>query len=265
MRSYFGYPPVEGFIACWGARAIFKPSSSRPLDLLPDRQGVQLAVEDDRHEALVDQIVQRLNNGVLDDLSELAGKWFSADSSDRFVKHYEWLHDSDCVLVATGSPNGSYGYFYVSVSLIKKSDAPEEQKPPEQQREEDRLVRRRQLEQEDAEARERAKPIEQAKRDAAKAKQQTIEQRVGDSDHKEEGETLEVGDHFYIEANQGDRDAFVLAVKDDEAFAKYHMPNGREFLVVVDRDGHYKLRNVSASKVPQKWLKLIDVDELEAA
>lgn len=255
IQSYFGYPPVENFVACWGVRAIFEPSSSRPLDVLPDRQGVKLAVDDDTHKSYVNQIVAHLNqDGVLDDLNDLAGKWFSSDSNEKFIKHYPWGQgDSDFVLVAAGSPNGSYGYFYISVSLVKKSDAPDEQKPPEQVAEEERLERQRQRKQKNSKVRDHVKQTNKAHR------------KAGDAPHKEQGEILEVGDHFYISVNQYDRDAFVLAVNEYEAFAKYRMPSGREFLVVVDRDDHRKLRNVNATKVPQKWLKLIDVNELDAA
>lgn len=252
LYSYFGYAPVSGFIVCWGARAIFRPlQSGHHLDLLPDRQGIQLAVEDDRHKSLSKKLCEHLNNKILKEIDEITGH-FDISEDSVFVKHFPW--DNEHVLVATGSPQKSYGYFYLSVSLVKKADAPAEKKPPSQILEEERLQWLQQQQQQNSVAAQKQAKIKRLQRQSTCA---AIEEKVAKVPHKEEGELLEVGDHFYIDVNQGSRHAFVLAVDKNEAFAKYYMPNGREFLIVVDRDDHHKRKNISPNRIPKKWEKAI--------
>lgn len=103
-RDEWGYSceVPDGCTAVWGARAIFKPSLEQPLDLLPDRQSAQ--GED------ADILIEALNGGVLDKVQAKA-RYKDPTSQAEFV-----LYDGNRVRVI-GSPNGSYGYFYLTAFL----------------------------------------------------------------------------------------------------------------------------------------------------
>ena len=88
--------------AVWGARAIFKPSLEQPLDLLPGRQSAQ--GED------ADILIEALNGGVLDKVQAKARHKDS--TSDAEFSLYD-----DALVRVIGSPNGSYGYFYLTAYL----------------------------------------------------------------------------------------------------------------------------------------------------
>jgi hypothetical protein len=65
---------------------------------------------------------------VLPKLHELA-HYFDPSDHSNFVWHFEWPHDPALLVVAMGSPNGSYGYFYISVNLVPREGAPEVLQP----------------------------------------------------------------------------------------------------------------------------------------
>lgn len=243
----------DNSILVWTARAIFQ-DSDRPLDLLPDRQWTKGPEDDDlRH-----RFSNVMNGTVLPVLNELARKHFYRDSADRFVRHFDWPHDNALVVVAAGTPNRSHGYFYLAVSLVQRDQAMAEEKCDGEKREEKRQRDVALREQEDA----RMAPIvaedNRQRRQRARTISEAVEARMEAADHKDDDDAdLEVGDHFYFDANQADRHAFVLAVDGDEAIAEYFMPQGRRFIVVVDREDHRKIRNYSEDKVPRKWNKAI--------
>ncbi|MGO8747315.1 MAG: hypothetical protein ACLQNE_15120 [Thermoguttaceae bacterium] len=120
--AWFGYPALENSLLAWGARAIFHPSAKLPLDILWDRQGHKY--DRDTQKEAYRQFVTFINQSVLPKLQELA-HYFAPSDDGKFLWHFEWPHDSNMVVVATGSPNASYGYFYISVNLVPKEGAPE--------------------------------------------------------------------------------------------------------------------------------------------
>ena len=84
---------------------------------------------------------------------------------------------------------------------------------------------------------------------------------------------LEVGDWIYTLANQGMREAEVLAILEDKALVYYEMPAGRQSLRIlqiadIDEYGkHGKNRShqyssVSRLRIPKKWKVLIESDRL---
>lgn len=120
--AWFGYPALENSLLAWGARAIFHPSDTFPLDILWDRQGHKF--DRDTQKDAYRQFADFINQAVLPKLQELA-HCFDPSDHEKLVWHFEWPHDPNMVVVATGSPNGSYGYFYLSVNLLPKEGAPE--------------------------------------------------------------------------------------------------------------------------------------------
>jgi hypothetical protein len=68
----------------------------------------------------------------------------------------------------------------------------------------------------------------------------------------------QVGSSTTVEANQGTRDATVLATLGLEVLLEYEMPAGKTFLRIENLDGG-RHRSVSHSALPKKWRK-----ELEA-
>ena len=101
-------PALENSILAWGARAIFHPSDKYPLDILWDRQGHKF--DPDTQKDAYRQFGTFINQTVLPKLQELA-HYFSPSDHEKFVCHFDWPHDPSLLVVATGSPNGSYGYF----------------------------------------------------------------------------------------------------------------------------------------------------------
>ena len=78
---------------------------------------------------------------------------------------------------------------------------------------------------------------------------------------------LAVGDGGRVWANQGKRDAYVIAVADGRALIEYEMPAGRTFLWDVPDTARFRdlannigvehMRNVSASNPPKRWRDVI--------
>jgi len=140
--GWFGYPQHPKAKLAWGARALFVPFtngmdghfrrkliySKKPLDILCDRQGAFLGDPPITEEEYKLFITQMNVLQVIPTLQKIATHYSTSDSL-KFVKHFEWPHDPSLVLVAMGSPNGSYGYFYLSVSLVDKTEAPQEEGP----------------------------------------------------------------------------------------------------------------------------------------
>lgn len=250
MFSFHNYFPIADSEMEWGCRAIFDGrSEQRPLDILWDRQGG--SVPEDK-QALFEQFADVINKTVLPELQKL-GKYFSSDSSDKLVKHFSWPHDDSKVLVAIGSPNRSYGYFYLSIHLVAKAKAPDEQKPSrqaaEEKREQDRAewaVRQRELEAKCREQRQQEKV-------AAEAAKLKFYQRFDDRKVKRHGQNLEPGDCVRIWANQGMRDAVVLSIADGHALVEYQMPKGVTFLSEIDVLTQEPVRSVNRNKIPKKW------------
>lgn len=144
--TWFGYPALDNSLLAWGARAIFHPSDRFPLDILWDRQGHRF--DQGTQKDAYRQFARFINHKVLPKLQELA-RYFDPSDHSRFVLRFDWPDDPTLLVVAMGSPNGSYGYFYLSVNLVPKEGAPEMVLPkgyrtPEvRQTEEPRQCRRR--------------------------------------------------------------------------------------------------------------------------
>ena len=64
-----------------------------------------------------------------------------------------------------------------------------------------------------------------------------------------------VGASETLHANQGDRDATVLATLGSEVLYEYEMPNGRTYLRVVDVFTPGTYRTMSRNAMPKKWQK----------
>ena len=254
--GYPGYPLVEGCVAGWAARAIFQPSNLKfPFDLLHDRQG-SMGLED---EEFGKHFLQHLNEVVLPELRKISRE-FSADESCRFVRYYTWHNDSSLVLVAQGSPNGSYGYFYLSVSLVKKDGTyPEEELHPNEHEARMREGRRLADEANQREYDESARRQRATDRENAKDVQAQIAIRRGGREPVAVGTLLHQGDYLTTEANQGTRDAFVLGVIGDEALIEYFMPNGRKFLRLIDSTDHNTIKAVSEARLPRKWQRACEI------
>lgn len=74
--------------------------------------------------------------------------------------------------------------------------------------------------------------------------------------------TIERNDEISIYANQGDRDATVLAISDGRALLEYVMPAGRTFLRVVKLDeqgnivdGDTSYRAISYAATPARFIR----------
>ena len=265
--GWFGAPAVENSQLAWGARAIFKPSNvSAPLDILGDRQGHSIdgkiwGEEESNDEDKVrrwEEFSAVLNESVLPELQKIS-KDFCTSGTDRFSRQFHWPHDDKLVLVAVGSPNGSYGYFYLSVSLVKVEDAPEDVLSESEQY----RIRQEEQDREYAAEKERLRPIiakhNREEREQSNAIRSGVEDRIAGRHPRGHGEALEVGDYIQIDCNQAYRDGFVLAVNVDEgkALVEYFMPNGRRFMRVIEIDDHDQGKPVSESSLPKKWKRLI--------
>lgn len=123
---WFGYPALDNSLLAWGARAIFHPGNKFPLDILWDRQGHKF--DRDTQQEAYRQFAAFINQTVLPKLQELA-HYFDPSDAHKFVWHFDWPHDPNLLVVAMGSPNRSFGYFYLSVNLVLKEGAPEEVRP----------------------------------------------------------------------------------------------------------------------------------------
>jgi hypothetical protein len=103
-RDEWGYPceVPDGSTAVWGARAIFKPSLEQPLDLLPGRQNAQGAD--------AELLLRGLNSGILDRVQAQARRKDPTSEAEFVLYEDPWVR-------VIGSPNGSYGYFYLTAFL----------------------------------------------------------------------------------------------------------------------------------------------------
>lgn len=264
MFAWFGAKPQDNSLLCWGCRAIFQRGE---LDILFDRQGIQIdgkcPTEDLKGEVKDrwEQFASTINESVLPTLRQLA-KLFSNDSKDHYIKHFEWPHDDSLVMVAMGSPNASYGYFYISVSLVRKTDAVDEHKCEEQLRQERYEQRQREAEAEN----ERLRPLIRAQmreqRRQALVTRMEVEERIVGRHPKQDGQTLVAGDYVEIEANQGFRPAFVLAVGEGDdahmALVEYFMPMGKRLYRLLNMRNHDDNRSASEKSLPKKWKRRID-------
>jgi hypothetical protein len=247
--QWWGYHVPPAAVMAWGARAIFKPSQGKfCLDILHDRQGRHFRDED---EAAFGEFVKFVNKNVMPGVIAIA-QTLNPDDKHVFVRQFPWADESK-VVVAQGSPNASFGYFYLSVSLVPAADAPPDQLTPWEVH---LAAQRRQEAERQAEA-QRVAPLIAADRKAArttkKAVMAAVQERRNRSPHKDQGTTLEMGDHLFYGVNQGSRHAFCEAALDDEALIRYYMPNGRDFLVVVHRTTHGMVRNTTMKSLPKKW------------
>ena len=71
--------------------------------------------------------------------------------------------------------------------------------------------------------------------------------------------SFEAGDDCVVEANQGIRDAYVLAVIGDELLVEYEMPAGTSSLVLFSAVGNMltRINTVPHKTLPQRWVNAI--------
>lgn len=247
--QWFGYQAVKDAEMAWGARAIFRPSfPTACLDTLPDRQGY-LGYEKPGYLQFAD-FIQR---SCIAKLNELASN-FSADDRHHFVWHFEWPHDSRMVVVAQGSPNGSFGYFYLSVSLVDKNKAPEILRPVGYMTAEEQKAASRRLQEQmrvnDQKQRAFTKTLRSTRKEL-RAKNAT---EIGDTPVTPPGQPLSIGSHVMVEANQGQRDAIVRSISGNEALVRYFMPNGKAFLRIINAATQADIRSVSEKSIPKRFV-----------
>ena len=253
-NHWFGYPPIEGSRMAWGARAIFKPHTGYPLDLLPDRQGIKRTEED--IPMFKQEFCPFIDSTVFPVLKDLS-KAFNSDSLERFTWHFEWPHDPAYLVVAEGSPNASYGYFYLAVSLVERDKAPAQVRPERyrtpEEREADRIRKDREWAEWESKREEERRISRAQSRAANKLIKAKVEAGLGNGPFKTKGQTLEVGDRLLTNANQADREAVVRAIAGNEALIEYFMPKGRSFFTIVEADTHKDVRGVSKSTIPKRF------------
>ena len=112
-----GVVPEDARVA-WGARAIYQPSSSRPLDLVWNRQSVyrqrgRAASHPSGESSVIfheKHLFTLLNGGILDTVQEVTR------GGDPGSQEVAVLYEDDEVRVV-GSPQGSHGYYYVTAWL----------------------------------------------------------------------------------------------------------------------------------------------------
>lgn len=249
--GWFGYQPLEQAVLAWGARAIFQTRNEQyPLDILWDRQGHKFP-DTEEGKAAYKQFADFINKEVLPDLQKLA-HYFDSASSDKFCKHFPWPHDPSYVVVAQGSPNASYGYFYIAVSLVLLGVAPDEAKPPRQQAQEEYAQRQQEWAVEQERLNKLSKQQSKQNRINAKAKLKEFRTRW-DNEPKRHGEHLESGDCVRVFVNQGLRDAVVIAAEGRTALIEYIMPNGGTKLGEIDIQTQDYLHSVNRNRLPAKW------------
>ncbi len=250
----FGYEPIKGSVLTWGARAIYKNGE---LDILLDRQ----QFSDYRDKRLVKAMAQRIFDFLLERLKE-EFLHYMPPSSGEFVRLVFDFPDGpgNDKLVLCGSPNASFGYFYISVGLVTMADIPEEVYPtgyktPEELKklaEQGEVERKRWEEIQEAERQQRRQ-----ERLTRRNNEAAIASRVAEATTRLHGDELHPGDHFHLWANQAYRDAFCLKVVGGQALAEYFMPNGKRQLVViskiVDESEDVSRKTYPESKLPKKW------------
>jgi hypothetical protein len=272
MFGWFGRAAQDKSIMAWGCRAIFHPFEKHCLDIVWDRQGMFIEGHPSGQELSADenarwtQFAEAVNTNVMPKVRELAGT-FGSDSSDSFLKHFPWPHDESLVLVADGSPQASYGYFYLSVSLVRKAVAPAEKKTEMELHQERVAERRREIAAENERLRPLIRKQMTEQRQRARVFRAEISVRIAGRRPLEDGSPLEAGDYLSLWINQGDRDAFVLAVGDGadggKALVEYFMPNGNRSMRIIDVDCHDNGRPISEKSLPAKWRKRIDAQLAE--
>lgn len=252
---WFGYPPIEGARMAWGARAIFKPHTDYPLDTLPDRQGIKRTEED--IPMFKQQFCPFINEVVFPVMKDISN-YYGSDSLERFTWHFEWPHDPAYLVVAEGSPNASYGYFYLAVSLVERDKAPAEQKPERYRTPEQRAADKIKADLEWAEFERKESERRRLERKSSRARNKRIREEVaaklGDGPIKKPGEPLAVGDRVMTEANQANRDAIVRAIAAGEALIEYFMRQGKSFYRIIDKETQDVVQfSVSRSRIPKRF------------
>jgi len=252
---WFGYPPIEGARMAWGARAIFKPHTDYPLDILPDRQGIKRTEED--IPVFKQQFCPFINEVVFPVLDDVAN-YYTTGSTERLTWHFEWPHDPAYLVVAEGSPNASYGYFYLAVSLVERDKAPAEQKPDRYRTPEQRAADKIKADLEWAEFERKESERRRLERESSRVRNKRIREEVaaklGDGPIKNPGEALAVGDRVMTEANQANRDAIVRAIAAGEALIEYFMRQGKSFYRIIDKETQDVVQfSVSRSRIPKRF------------
>lgn len=252
---WFGYPSIEGARMAWGARAIFKPHTDYPLDTLPDRQGIKRTEED--IPMFKQQFCPFINEVVFPVLDDVAN-YYTTGSTERLTWHFEWPHDPAYLVVAEGSPNASYGYFYLAVSLVERDKAPAEQKPEHYRTPEQRAADKIKADLEWAKFEREQREQRRIERESSRARNKRIRaeiaSKLGDGPIKKPGEPLAVGDRVVTEANQANRDAIVRAIAAGEALIEYFMRQGKSFYRIIDKETQDVVQfSVSRSRIPKRF------------
>jgi hypothetical protein len=254
MRDWYsGMAPVPGHLVAWGARAIFR-SGQFPLDIVWNRCGWTGDTET-YSPLLVVAINGNNHNGILADLQKVC-KYLWMDRHEVFCKHYPWPHDDNLIVVAQGYPSG--GYVHLTLSLVEKSKAPAEKEPESLTMERERQAQHLQWQREEQEREIRTRPMRKAVAAARKVQRQQLKARAEAAPFKRPGESLAVGDRITINANQGDRDAFVLGIIGDEALIEYFMPQGKRFFWIIRVPSQTQVRVVSANGMAKKWKAILE-------
>ena len=254
-NHWFGFPPVEGARMAWGARALFKPHTDYPLDILPDRQGIKRTEED--IPMFKGQFCPFIDNVVFPVMKDISN-YFTGGSTERFAWHFEWPHDPAYLVVAQGTPNASYGYFYLAVSLVERDKAPVEEKPERYRTPEQKAADKIKADLEWAEFERKESERRRLERESSRVRNKRIREEVaaklGNGPFKGPGEPLEVGDRVVTEANQGNRDAIVRAIAAGEALIEYFMRQGKSFYRIINKETQDVVQfSVSRSRIPKRF------------
>ena len=245
----FGYAAPAHALANWGARAIWRKGSDKPLDILPDRQMHEHLGRPEKYKLFIDVINQK---NVLPLLQQLAAE--CDESGDYFCEiiplSNDWVGHS---LILQGTCHNHGDYFYVGCALVTNDCTIPAQKSKGSQALAVQKFQQERYEEERRRIAVLAKLGRKQEREKAKDAKRKVEELLKIAQHKNAGERLEVGDHLKVWANQGDRDAIVLALSGEEALIRYFMPNGREFLRRVNITTHGDLGSVPVGKIPKKF------------
>ena len=245
----FGYAAPAHAICNWGARAIWRKGSDKPLDILPDRQMHEDFGNPEKYKIFIDVLNQ---NNVLPRIQQLAAE--CDESGDYFCEiiplQNDWFGYS---MVLQGTCHNFGDYFYVGCALLPNDHLPVSRKSKGSDAIAYQKIREAEYEKERQRIAVLAKLGRKQEKEKAKDAMRKVEEIKKISQHKNAGETLEIGDHLRVWANQGDRDAVVLGIAGEEALIRYFMPNGREFLRKVHITNHGNMGNVVATKIPKKF------------
>jgi hypothetical protein len=105
-------------LVSWSARAIYKPSTDYPIDLLPDRQGMDGGTDDQRHD-----LQNWLNLRALPELKRLVKEQNISTDSQEVVVIREFKYE------LKASPNGSYGYLYITAGELPVTEIGRRENP----------------------------------------------------------------------------------------------------------------------------------------